>query len=90
MILSKQIIMSKETEKQATHDAQKEMQSLIDGIKTDLVLSTGRKIKIGYICADAQDKIDTIVVHHDDIAKRVEKGDIQLQIGNKYANSTPK
>jgi len=76
--------MSKETEKQATHDAQKEMQSLIDGIKTDLVLSTGRKIKIGYICADAQDKIDTIVVHHDDIAKRVEKGDIQLQIGNKY------
>lgn len=68
--------------KQATHEAQKELQSILNNTPTELTLSTGRKVKIGWLCADAQDKIDDIVVHHDDIAKRVENGTLTLREGN--------
>lgn len=71
------------TDNKTTHEAQKELQDIIDNKQTELVLSTGRKIRIGWLCADAQDKIDSVVVHHDDVAKSVESGDVSIQDGNK-------
>lgn len=75
--------MAKKADKEL-QDAQKTLQEIIENTSTEIVLSTGKKVKVGWICADAQDKIDSIIVHHDTIADKVEKNEITLQQGNKY------
>lgn len=70
--------------KQASHDAQKELQSLINNEESIIELSSGRKVKIGWIMPDTQDKIDDIIVEHDEIAKKIESGELSINKGRKY------
>ncbi len=58
---------------QATHEAQKALQEVVNNIPTEIILSTGRKVRIGWLYADTQDMIDEIIVHHDSIAKKNRK-----------------
>lgn len=75
---------NRSTDNQVAHEAQKELQDILDNKRTELVLSTGRKVNISWLCADAQDKIDSVIVHHDDVAKSIERGDVPIQNGNRY------
>lgn len=75
--------MDTKAPKQATHEAQEALQDLTNNAKTEILLSTGRKVRVGWLCADAQDKIDDIIVHHDTVAKQVEKEEISVNKGNK-------
>lgn len=70
--------------KQATTETKRELQNLLSNSPTILTLSTGRTIKIKSLYADAQDKIDDIIVHHDEIAKKVNEGKMSEQEGNRY------
>ena len=70
--------------KQANVDSRQELQNLINCEKSELVLSTGRVVNIPSIHADAQDKIDDIILHHDIIAKKVKDGSMSEIEGNKH------
>lgn len=74
--------MSVKAPKQADVSTREELQQLAKNSKTTLTLSSGRKIKIGYICFDAQNKIDDIIVEHDKISKLVKEGKLSEQEGN--------
>ena len=67
---------------QATHEAQKALQEVLNNTPTDITLSTGKKVRIGWLYADTQDKIDDIIVHHDSVAKKIESGEMPVTKGN--------
>lgn len=69
--------------KQADLESRKEQQEIINREKTVLILSTGRKVKVGWMEPPTNDKIDDIVIEHDDISKLVESGDINQALANK-------
>lgn len=74
--------MSVKAPKQADVVAREELQQLANNSKTILTLSSGRRIKIGHIYFDAQNKIDDIIVEHDKISKLVKEGKLSEQEGN--------
>lgn len=61
--------------KQATLDAQKELTDIQQDNKTPLVLSSGRKVRVGWIRPDTQDMIDTLTVAYELKKKAVNKDD---------------
>ena len=69
--------------KQADIESRKEQQALINREKTELELSTGRKVSIGWMEPPTNDKIDDIIVEHDEISKAVESGSINFATANK-------
>ena len=69
--------------KQADHEAQKAQQELILGKSTEVELSDRRKVKIGLLHNYTCDKIDDIIVEHDEIAKQVNDGKIPINKANK-------
>lgn len=68
--------------KQADIKSREELQELANNSQTTLTLSNGRKIKIGSIYFDAQNKIDDIIVEHDNTAQLVKEGKLSEQEGN--------
>lgn len=69
--------------KQADHEAQKAQQELILDKSTEVELSDGRKVKIGLLHNYTCDKIDDIIVEHDEIAKMVEEGKMPINKANR-------
>lgn len=57
--------------KQATTEAKEELISLINDDKDTINLSNGKKVKIGWIKPDTQDKIDTIITQYDAIKNKL-------------------
>lgn len=74
--------MATHAPKQADINSREELQDLANDSKTMLTLSNGRRIKIGSIYFDAQNKIDDIIVEHDKISKLVNGGQLSEQEGN--------
>lgn len=70
-------------QKEASLEAQAELQNILHNKATVVSLSTGRKVKIGYLLPDAQDKIDDLIVEHDTIARKVKSGEVTQEQGNK-------
>lgn len=68
--------------KQADHEAQKAQQELILDKSTEVELSDGRKVKIGLLHNYTCDKIDDIIVEHDEISKMVEEGKMPINKAN--------
>lgn len=64
--------------------AQETMQSILGNQSSELLLSTGRKVKIHWLRPDTQDVIDDIIVHHNSIAESVEAKQLTIEQGNKY------
>lgn len=69
--------------KQADHEAQKAQQELILNKSTEIELSTGKKVEIGLLQNYTCDKIDDIIVEHDEIAKLFNDGKIPTNKANK-------
>lgn len=61
--------------KQATLDAQKELTDVTADTKKKITLSSGRKVKVGWLRPDTQDKIDELTVEYELIKKAVDKED---------------
>lgn len=57
--------------RESTSEARQEQMELINGTKTELILSTGKKVKIGWTLPDTQDKIDTIIVDYESFKKSI-------------------
>lgn len=69
--------------KQATIDAQKEFVDVMNDKVNKLVLSSGRKVRIGWMRPDTQTKIDELFVKYENIKKLINKEDIaSVQKGN--------
>lgn len=68
--------------KEADHNAQETLQELLNDKPTKLTLSTGKKVRIKWLCPDALDKIDDIIVEHDNVAKKVDSGEYDISKGN--------
>lgn len=69
--------------KEATLESKKELVSLINSEKTEIKLSSGKSVKIGYITGHTQDLIDTLIVKYEALKKSLGSTDKQLSIGNK-------
>ena len=69
--------------KQSDHEAQQVQQSMINNEPTILTLSNGKKGKIGWLIPVTNDKIDSIVVEHDETAKLINEGKINKAVANK-------
>lgn len=69
--------------KQSDHEAQQVQQSMINDEPTILELSNGKKVKIGWLMPVTNDKIDSIVVEHDEVARLINEGKISKAIANK-------
>lgn len=75
-------------QKEATLQDKEELVSLTTQQKTVLTLSTGKKVKIGYIKGDTQDKIDSLIVEYEALKKSLknendEISDKDINRGNK-------
>ena len=69
--------------KEATLEAKEELVDLIDSKKTEIVLSNGRKVKVGYITGNTQDIIDRLIVKYEAFKKSIDiKSDEALARGN--------
>ena len=69
--------------KQADIESREAQQAMINREETELELSNGKKVKIGWIYAPTSDKIDDVILEHDKIAKALENGSIDLPKANK-------
>lgn len=69
--------------KQSDHEAQQVQQSMINNEPTILTLSNGKKVKIGWLMPVTNDKIDSIIVEHDETAKLINDGKISKAVANK-------
>lgn len=69
--------------KQADLESRKAQQAIINNEDTVIELSNGKKVKIGWLVPPTSDKIDDIIIEHDDIAKTVESGSINVSVANK-------
>ena len=69
--------------KQSDHEAQQVQQAMLDNEPTILTLSNGKKVKIGWMMPVTNDKIDSIVVEHDEVAKLINDGKISKAVANK-------
>lgn len=76
--------MDVEAPKQADHKSQELLQSLVNNEKSEIKLSNGRTVKIGWLMPETQDKIDDLIVQHDTIAKKIENKEMSVHRGNHY------
>lgn len=67
----------------ASTQSQEELQNIINDKCSVITLFSGRKVKIGYLRPDAQDKIDDIIVEHDKVAEEVKSGKLAQLEGNR-------
>lgn len=69
--------------KQATIDAQKELMDVMTGEVKDIILSSGRKVRINWLRPDTQTKIDELFVKYESYKKTINKNDnSSIQKGN--------
>lgn len=69
--------------KQADHESQKLQQSIINREKTAIRLSNGKTVKVGWIYPPTSDKIDDIIIEHNEVANAIENDKIKLSVANK-------
>lgn len=70
--------------KEATLEAKQELTDLLHSKKTEIVLSNGKKVKIGYIIGYTQDIIDFLIVKYEKYKKTLSESDEDLRRGNTY------
>ena len=58
--------------KQANLEAREEVVNLISNTKSIIELHNGKKVKVGYIVGDTQDKIDTLLVEYEKYKKNMQ------------------
>ena len=75
--------MEIKAQKQSDHETQQVQQSMINDEPTILTLSNGKKVKIGWLMPVTNDKIDSIIVEHDETAKLINDGKISKAVANK-------
>lgn len=75
--------MEQKSPKQADHESQQALQSMIDREKTVIRLSNGKKVKIGWLVPPTSDKIDSIILEHDEVAQAIKDGHINNSSANK-------
>lgn len=69
--------------KQADLESQKTLTSITEDKKDEIILSSGRKVKVGWIRPDTQDKIDDISVQYEVLKKQIDENDkISMQKAN--------
>lgn len=69
--------------KQANAETQKDLTDVTADKSNVIVLSSGRKIRIGWMRPDTQDKIDELTVEYERMKKHIDKNDEkQVLIGN--------
>ena len=72
-------------QKEATLESKEELVDILSRTNTVLHLQNGKKVKIGYIVGDTQDKLDTLIVKYDAFKKTLKKDDDNdMNKGNKY------
>lgn len=59
--------------KQADNEAQKALTDVINNKKDVITLSNGKKVKVGYLTFDTQDKLDTLFVDYEQKKKAIDK-----------------
>lgn len=69
--------------KQSNHEAQQAQQSMLDNEPIIVKLSNGKEVKINWLMPVTNDKIDSIIVEHDEVAKLINEGKINKAIANK-------
>lgn len=73
------------TPKQVTTAEQKELSDLVMTKKEEVTLSSGRKVKVGWIMSDAQDKLDEIMVDYEVYKKSLNQDDPKAMLkGTRY------
>ena len=71
--------------KEATLEAKEELVDLIRNEKTEILLSNGKKVKVGYIMGNTQDVIDELIVKYEKYKKGIDKTNEEaLSRGNTY------
>ena len=71
--------------KQSNLEAQTELENVLHDKSEEVVLSSGRKIKIGWIRPDTQDKIDELYVEYEQQKKLVKDDDpVSVARGNAH------
>lgn len=70
--------------KEATLEAREDLVDIINSSKTTITLSNGKKVKIGYIIPEIQDRIDFLIVKYERYKKTLNKdSDQDMLKGNK-------
>ena len=64
-------------QKQATTEVQKEMTDIINDVKTNIVLSNGKTVKIGWLRPDTQDKLNDIMTNYEVFKKNISSKNLQ-------------
>lgn len=71
--------------KEAKLESKEELMELINSEKTELLMSNGKKVKVGYITGHTQDIIDTLIVKYERYKKKLNKeNDEEISRGNEY------
>lgn len=70
--------------KEATHNERQEVMDLINQNKTEIVLSTGKKVRVGFITHNTQDKIDTYIMQYEAFKKTLSDSPEDMNKGNQY------
>lgn len=71
--------------KEATLDSKNELVDLINSNKTELLMSNGKKVHVGYITGHTQDMIDTLIVKYEKYKKTIDQDNQEDLIkGNEY------
>lgn len=71
--------------KEATLEAKEELVDLISSKKTEVLLSKGKKVKVGYITGHTQDVIDNLIVEYEKYKKGIDQtSEEALSRGNTY------
>lgn len=71
--------------KEATLEAKQELVNTINSTKSEITLSNGRKVEVGYITGRTQDIIDALIVEYEKYKKTINKDDEEsISKGNTY------
>ena len=70
--------------KEATLEAKQELTDLLYSKKTEIVLSNGKKVKVGYIIGYTQDIIEFLIEKYEKYKKTLSESDEDLRRGNTY------
>lgn len=71
-------------QKEASLETKEELTSLLNEDKTEIRLSTGKTVRIGYLKGITQDKIDDIIIKYESFKKTLGDTDKDTNKGNKY------
>ena len=70
-------------QKEARLQDKEELVNLLNAEKSEVTLHDGRKVSVGYILGDTQDKIDTLIVRYERFKKNLKETDEDVNRGNK-------